>query len=216
MPSTLKSSFFVSVCVLHPSCLTITAGTANYPILGGLDSSLHLLRRELGSLTCLRMTLPEHGASIYSMIRTACQPGQIASLFHAWLHMWRTPTGTKELGQSSYTRPIRRCHKLCQPYSYWCCLRHEPCPQPQKLLDIPVRPAIPLHNVGPMCYLRQSRMLTYAGKHFCLQVLILGSICTKREFSSATVNWNMFIMSDDILKEEEKGKVHVGIECQCR
>ena len=41
-------------------------------LLRGLGSSLHLLRRELGSLTCLRMTLPEQGTSIYSMIRTAC------------------------------------------------------------------------------------------------------------------------------------------------
>ena len=47
---------FVCLCILHQSCLTITAGTANCPILGGLGSSLHLVRRELGSLTCLRMT----------------------------------------------------------------------------------------------------------------------------------------------------------------
>ena len=26
---------------------------------------------------------PEHGTSIYSMIRTACQPDQTASLYHA-------------------------------------------------------------------------------------------------------------------------------------
>ena len=48
---------FVCLCILHQSCLTITAGTANCPILGGLGSSLHLLWRELGSLTCLRVTL---------------------------------------------------------------------------------------------------------------------------------------------------------------
>ena len=44
------------LCILHQSCLTITAGTANCPVLGVLDSSLHLLWRELGSLTCLRVT----------------------------------------------------------------------------------------------------------------------------------------------------------------
>ena len=49
---------FVCLCILHQSYLTITAGTANCPILGGLGSSLHLLWRELGSLTCLRVTLP--------------------------------------------------------------------------------------------------------------------------------------------------------------
>ena len=48
---------FVCLCILHQSCLTITAGTANCAILGGLGSSLHLLWRELGSLTCLRVTL---------------------------------------------------------------------------------------------------------------------------------------------------------------
>ena len=42
-----------------------------------IGSSLHLLKRELGSLTCLRMALPEQGAPIYSMIRTACQLDQI-------------------------------------------------------------------------------------------------------------------------------------------
>ena len=55
------SSLFVvccCLCILHQSCLTITAGTANCPILGGFGSSLHLLWRELGSLTCLRVTLP--------------------------------------------------------------------------------------------------------------------------------------------------------------
>ena len=36
---------------------------------------------------------PEHGTSIYSMIRTDCQPDQIASLYHAWL-LWRSPTTT--------------------------------------------------------------------------------------------------------------------------
>ena len=40
---------FVCLCILHQSCLTITAGTANCPILGELDSSLDLLWRELGS-----------------------------------------------------------------------------------------------------------------------------------------------------------------------
>ena len=48
----------ICLCILHQSCLTVTAGTANCPILGGLGSSLHLLWRELGSLTCLRVTLP--------------------------------------------------------------------------------------------------------------------------------------------------------------
>ena len=51
--------------------------------MGGLGSSLHLLRRELRSLTRLRVTLPEHGTSIYSTIRTACQPDQIANLYYA-------------------------------------------------------------------------------------------------------------------------------------
>ena len=60
--------FVVCVCILHQSCLSISAGTANCPISGELGSSLHLIRRELRSLTCLRMTLPEHGTSIYSMI----------------------------------------------------------------------------------------------------------------------------------------------------
>ena len=49
---------FVCLFILHQSCLTIIAGTANCPILGGLGSSLHLLWRELGSLACLRVTLP--------------------------------------------------------------------------------------------------------------------------------------------------------------
>ena len=49
---------FVCLCILHQLCLTITARTANCPILGGLDSSLHLLWRELGSLSCLKVTLP--------------------------------------------------------------------------------------------------------------------------------------------------------------
>ena len=39
----------------------------------GLGASLHLLKRVLGSLTCLRMALSQHRASIYSMIWTACQ-----------------------------------------------------------------------------------------------------------------------------------------------
>ena len=55
--------------------------------------------------------------SIYSMIRTACQPDQIASLYHAWLPKWWTPTVAKELVKSSYTIPVRRSHKLSQPYS---------------------------------------------------------------------------------------------------
>ena len=38
--------------------------TANCPILGALGSSRHLLRREVGSLACLRMALSEHRASI--------------------------------------------------------------------------------------------------------------------------------------------------------
>ena len=46
------------------------------------------------------------------MIRTACQPDQIASLYHACLHMWRTPTVAKELVKSSYFIPVRRSHKL--------------------------------------------------------------------------------------------------------
>ena len=50
--------FFFCLFILHQSCLTIIAGTANCPILGGLGSSLHLLWRELGSLACLRVTLP--------------------------------------------------------------------------------------------------------------------------------------------------------------
>ena len=33
--------------------------------------------------------------------------------------MWRFPTWAKELVKSSYTRPIKRRHKLCQPYSYY-------------------------------------------------------------------------------------------------
>ena len=56
-----KSNFSYNcfvLCILYQSCLTITAGTANCPILGGLGSNLHLLWRELGSLTCLRVTLP--------------------------------------------------------------------------------------------------------------------------------------------------------------
>ena len=81
------------------------------------NSLFYLFLRELGSLMCLRMTLSEHRASIYSMIRTACQPDQIASLYHAF-HMWCIPTGTKELVKPNYTRPIRRRHKLYQPYSY--------------------------------------------------------------------------------------------------
>ena len=88
-------------------------------MLGGLGSSLHLLRRELGYVTCLRMALPEHGASVYSMIRTACLPDQIASLYH---HMWGPLQGSMEL-QLCSTRPIRRHHTLYQPY---CCMRHEP------------------------------------------------------------------------------------------
>ena len=46
------------------SYLTITAGTVNCPILGGLGPSLHLLRRELGSLMSLRMALSEHQVPI--------------------------------------------------------------------------------------------------------------------------------------------------------
>ena len=34
---------FVCLCILHQSCLTITAGTGNCPTLGGLGSCLHLL-----------------------------------------------------------------------------------------------------------------------------------------------------------------------------
>ena len=52
-------------------------------MLGGLGSSLYLLRRELGSLMCLRIALSEHGASIYSMIWTASPPNQTASFYHA-------------------------------------------------------------------------------------------------------------------------------------
>ena len=63
------------VCVFRIShMLTIIAGKKNCPILSVLDSSQHLLRIKLGSLTCMRMTLPEHGASIYSIIQTAYQP----------------------------------------------------------------------------------------------------------------------------------------------
>ena len=94
--------FVFVYCISH--VWLITAGAANCPRLGGLGSSLHLLRRKLGSLTCLRMTLLEHGTSIYSMIRTACQPDQIASLYHAWLRMWHAQMGAEELVKSSYTR----------------------------------------------------------------------------------------------------------------
>ena len=47
---------FVCLCILHQSCLTITARTVNCPVLGEgrgvgvLRSSLHLFRMELGSL----------------------------------------------------------------------------------------------------------------------------------------------------------------------
>ena len=34
--SDLVNSKFVCLCILHQSCLTITAGTANCPILGGI------------------------------------------------------------------------------------------------------------------------------------------------------------------------------------
>ena len=79
-----EGGLFICLCILHQSCLTITAGTTNCPILGGLGSSLHFLWRELGSLTCLRVTLPRtRNLHLYSMIRTACQPDQIASLYHA-------------------------------------------------------------------------------------------------------------------------------------
>ena len=37
--------------------------------------------RELGILMCLRIALSEHRASIYSMIRSACEPYHIASPF---------------------------------------------------------------------------------------------------------------------------------------
>ena len=75
--------------------------------------------------TFLRTTLSEHRSCIYSMIRTASQSGQIASLIHALLHMWRTQTWTNELVKLSYTRPFRRRQKLCEPNSYYCCLRRE-------------------------------------------------------------------------------------------
>ena len=56
-PRAIYCLFLFCLCILHQSCLTITAGTVNCPILGGLGSNLHLLWRELGSLTCLRVTL---------------------------------------------------------------------------------------------------------------------------------------------------------------
>ena len=83
---------FVSLCILHQPYLTVTAGTANCPILGRLGSSLHLLSRELGSLTAWGW-LSEHRAYIYSVIQTACQPDQITSLNHAW-----HPCGTLQQG----------------------------------------------------------------------------------------------------------------------
>ena len=64
--SFFSPKIFLMFCLflLHQSYLTITAGTENCPILGGLGSNLYLLRRELRSLTCLRMALPEHRASM--------------------------------------------------------------------------------------------------------------------------------------------------------
>ena len=69
--------------------------SVNCSVLGGLGSSLHLLRRELGSLTCLRMALAEHGPSMYSMSRTACQPDLITSIYYVVYQMLRTPMGAK-------------------------------------------------------------------------------------------------------------------------
>ena len=80
---------YVCLCILHKSCLTIAAGTVNSPILGGLGSRLHLLRRELGSLMCFGMAVLEHGASIYSIIQTACRPDYC----HGWHCMWHPLPG---------------------------------------------------------------------------------------------------------------------------
>ena len=59
-----KTLLFVCLCLLYQSYWTITAGTVNCPILGELGSSLHLLRKELGFLTCLEIALPVHKISL--------------------------------------------------------------------------------------------------------------------------------------------------------
>ena len=79
----LSSLFVACLCIVGHLYLTVTAGTTNHPILGRFGSSLHLHRRELGPIKCLRIALSEHGASIYSAIGTACQPDQIASHYSA-------------------------------------------------------------------------------------------------------------------------------------
>ena len=63
------------------------------------------------------MALQEHGAYIYSMIRTACQPDQIASIYvlDFTCDVLLYATGIQE--RAVYTIPIRRSHKLRQPYS---------------------------------------------------------------------------------------------------
>ena len=61
----------VCLCILHQSCLTIVAEPANYPTLGDLIPVCTSWGRELWSLQCLKLTLPEHVTSIYSMIRTS-------------------------------------------------------------------------------------------------------------------------------------------------
>ena len=111
----LKGSLFC-LCILHQSCLTITSGTANCPLFGGLGSRLHLLWRELGSLTCLRVTLPRIWNLAWFELLFS-QTRSLASIMldfscgalQRWLY---------ELVKYNYTIPVRRSHKLSQPFSY--------------------------------------------------------------------------------------------------
>ena len=84
---------------------------------------------------------PEHGTSIYSMIRTACQPDQIlASImldFSCGSLQWRL----LELVKSSYTIAVRRSHKLSQPLELL---------EARTLVD----------SLGVLCSTTQPRLLT--------------------------------------------------------
>ena len=60
------------ICILHQSYLIIAAGITHYHILWELESSLHLIRRELDSFNVPGDGSPR--ASIYKILWIACQP----------------------------------------------------------------------------------------------------------------------------------------------
>ena len=115
-PHEIRLSFkmeisFVCLCILHQSYLTITAGTVSCPLLGGTGFQSAPPQEGPGVFNCLGMAFTEHRTSIFSMIWTACQPDQIASLYHTWHSKWHPPMVTK--GLVSLAPPLQTAPPSC-------------------------------------------------------------------------------------------------------